>query len=46
MTFKEALKVFASAEESANDRAAAFAVILDALLTYVLGFFLPAEDAE
>ncbi len=34
---KEALKVLLSADESANNRAAAFAEILDILLNYVLG---------
>ncbi len=38
MKFKETLKVFISADESANDRATAFAVIPDALLTYVSAF--------
>lgn len=42
---KEALKVFFSAEESANDRAAAFAEILNALLTYLLEF-LGIPEAE
>ncbi len=47
MSFKEALKVFISSEKSANDRAAAFGIILEALLGYLLEFIgIPAVDAE
>lgn len=42
---KEALKVLFSADESATNRAAAFAEILDILLTYVLGLMgIEAEE--
>lgn len=34
----DALKIFFSAEESANNRAKAFADILNALITYLLEF--------
>ncbi len=40
---KEALKVLFSAEESANNRAAAFADILKVLLDYVFDSFIKAE---
>lgn len=41
----DALKVLFSAEKSANDRAAAFAEILNALLAYLLEF-LGIPEAE
>ena len=37
MSFNEALKVFCSADAWATDRAAAFAVIIDAFFDYILG---------
>ncbi len=40
MSFKDALKIFVSKEESANDRAAAFAVILETLLDYIFDSFI------
>lgn len=41
----DALKILFSAEESANDRAAAFAKILEALVAYLLEF-LGIPEAE
>ncbi len=44
---KDALAILFSADESATNRAAAFAEILDIILSYVLGLIgIEAEEAE
>ena len=44
---KEALEILLSAEESANNRAAAFAEILNILFAYLLDFLgVETEEAE